>query len=71
MDKPQDSNKSMIASWSTSIIGPKFVESDQWFDTQKSHIDSLEIQLKSLVKALQTISSQRFGEFFIEYNLID
>ena len=35
---------------------------DEWFDSEKQRIDGLEVQLKALVKALQNVSVQRYGE---------
>lgn len=37
---------------------------DEWFDSEKQRIDGLEVQLKALVKALQNVSAQRYGEYF-------
>ncbi|TIB69750.1 Vps5-domain-containing protein [Wallemia mellicola] len=62
LDKAE--GKSVLASWGSSIIGPKFIESDEWFDSEKQRIDGLEVQLKALVKALQNVSAQRYGEYF-------
>jgi hypothetical protein len=38
------------------------VRYSQWFMKQKQFLDSLESQIKSLVKALETSSKQRLGE---------
>ncbi|TIB33911.1 hypothetical protein E3P86_02917 [Wallemia ichthyophaga] len=58
LDKAE--GKSVLASWSSSIIGPKFIESDEWFDIEKQRIEGLEVQLKALVKSLQFLSVQRY-----------
>ncbi|WRT67935.1 uncharacterized protein IL334_004909 [Kwoniella shivajii] len=39
--------------------GPKFIEQDDWFESRKSFLDSLENQLKSLSKSIETSSKQR------------
>ncbi|KAI0816961.1 Vps5-domain-containing protein [Trametes gibbosa] len=41
------------------IAGPRFHETDEWFDRQKSYLDSLETQLRGLVKAIETVAKQR------------
>ncbi|KAH9847575.1 Vps5 C terminal like-domain-containing protein [Lenzites betulinus] len=41
------------------ITGPRFHETDEWFDRQKSYLDSLETQLRGLVKAIETVAKQR------------
>ena len=33
----------------------------QWFDRQKAYLDSLETQLRGLVKAIDVVSKQRTG----------
>ncbi|TIA85146.1 hypothetical protein E3P99_04070 [Wallemia hederae] len=58
LDKAE--GKSVLASWGSSIMGPKYIENDEWFDVEKQRIDGLELQLKALVKALQTLSTQRY-----------
>ena len=34
----------------------------QWFDRKKAYLDSLETQLRGLVKAIDTVAKQRAGE---------
>ena len=34
----------------------------QWFDRQKAYLDSLETQLRGLVKAIDAVAKQRAGE---------
>lgn len=46
-----------LASWT----GPKYFEQDEWFDSRKIFLDSLETQLKGLVKSIDTTSKQRLG----------
>ncbi len=48
-----------MATIGQTITGPKFYETDEWFDKQKSYLDSLETQLRGLVKAIDSISKQR------------
>ena len=48
-----------MATIGQTIAGPKFYETDEWFDKQKSYLDSLELQLRGLVKAIDSISKQR------------
>ncbi len=45
--------------WSSNLGGPKFVESDEWFERQRAYLDSLESQLKHIVKAINTLAQQR------------
>ncbi|KIM90434.1 hypothetical protein PILCRDRAFT_59950 [Piloderma croceum F 1598] len=59
----------LMASIGQTITGPRFYETDEWFDRQKSYIDSLEAQLRGLVKAIELVAKQRselaaaMGEF--------
>ncbi|KAI5297540.1 hypothetical protein KEM56_004749, partial [Ascosphaera pollenicola] len=41
--------------------GGKFVEHDEWFHERKIYLDALESQLKSLLKAVDTVVTQRKG----------
>ncbi|KAG9122842.1 Vacuolar protein sorting-associated protein 5 [Ceratobasidium sp. 392] len=43
----------------SAITGPKFYETDEWFDTKRSYIDALESQLRGLAKAVETVSKHR------------
>ncbi|KAG8741717.1 Vacuolar protein sorting-associated protein 5 [Ceratobasidium sp. 414] len=43
----------------SSITGPKFYETDEWFDTKRSYIDALESQLRGLAKSVETVSKHR------------
>ncbi len=43
------------------ITGPRFYETDEWFDKQKTYLDSLELQLRGLVKSIDLVSKQRSG----------
>ncbi|KDR80722.1 hypothetical protein GALMADRAFT_241141, partial [Galerina marginata CBS 339.88] len=49
----------LIASIGQSITGPRFYETDEWFDRQKVYLDSLESQLRGLVKAIELVSKHR------------
>jgi len=48
-----------IASIGQSIAGPRFHETDEWFDRQKVYLDSLESQLRGLVKAIELVAKHR------------
>jgi sorting nexin-1/2 len=43
----------------------------QWFDRQKVYLDSLESQLKSLVKAIEMVAKQRQGKLNIHRRVLD
>ncbi|KZT09984.1 Vps5-domain-containing protein [Laetiporus sulphureus 93-53] len=59
----------LMASIGQSLAGPRFHETDevtllhrpslQWFDKQKAYLDSLELQLKGLVKAIDLVAKHR------------
>ncbi|KAL0953850.1 hypothetical protein HGRIS_005026 [Hohenbuehelia grisea] len=49
----------LMASIGHSIAGPRFYETDEWFDRQKSYLDTLESQLRGLVKAIEAVAKQR------------
>ncbi|KAF5361888.1 hypothetical protein D9756_002350 [Leucocoprinus leucothites] len=49
----------LIASIGQTFTGPRFHETDEWFDKQKIYLDSLESQLKGLVKAIELVAKQR------------
>ncbi|KAG6833009.1 hypothetical protein H0H87_012595 [Tephrocybe sp. NHM501043] len=57
----------VLASIGQSIAGPRFHETDEWFDRQRAYLDSLESQLRSLVKAIEAVARQQLavstGEF--------
>jgi len=59
----------LMASIGQTIAGPRFYETDDWFDRQKGYLDSLESQLRGLVKAIEFVARQRselaaaMGEF--------
>ncbi|TFL05234.1 Vps5 C terminal like-domain-containing protein [Pterulicium gracile] len=48
-----------ISSIGQSFTGPRFHETDDWFDRQKSYLDHLESQLRTLVKAIEFVARQR------------
>ncbi|KAL9933118.1 hypothetical protein V8E36_007836 [Tilletia maclaganii] len=58
--------------WSASLNGPKFHENDDWFDHQKAYLDSLEGQLKQVVKASSHLAVQRreLSHAVSEYSLM-
>ncbi|KAG6821426.1 hypothetical protein H0H93_010150 [Arthromyces matolae] len=49
----------VLASLGQSITGPRFYETDEWFEKQKFYLDSLESQLRGLVKAIEVVARQR------------
>ncbi|KAJ7043672.1 Vps5 C terminal like-domain-containing protein [Mycena alexandri] len=49
----------LMATIGQSLAGPRFYETDEWFDRQKAYLDSLEAQLRGLVKAIESVSKQR------------
>lgn len=73
-EHPQDgaNAKSLLSSWT----GPKFVEQDDWFDSRRTFLDSLESQLKALSKSIETASKTRLdlatgmGEFATSMSLL-
>jgi sorting nexin-1/2 len=58
-------SKGLLSGWT----GPKFVEQDDWFDSRRAFLDSLESQLRGLSKSLEAASKSRLdlatsiGEF--------
>ncbi|PPR08142.1 hypothetical protein CVT24_012356 [Panaeolus cyanescens] len=48
-----------MASIGQTITGPRFYETDEWFDRQKVYLDSLEAQLRGLAKAIETVAKHR------------
>ncbi|KIX01504.1 uncharacterized protein Z518_09230 [Rhinocladiella mackenziei CBS 650.93] len=56
-------NKGMLSSLGINVGGTsgKFVEHDDWFHDRKIYLDALENQLKSLMKAIDTVVTQRKG----------
>ncbi|KAJ9105808.1 hypothetical protein QFC19_003376 [Naganishia cerealis] len=51
--------KGLLASIGGSIGGPRFIERDDWFDEKKAFLDSLEGQMKGLIKSVETASKHR------------
>ncbi|KIP03006.1 hypothetical protein PHLGIDRAFT_111375 [Phlebiopsis gigantea 11061_1 CR5-6] len=49
----------LMATLGQTITGPRFYETDEWFDKQKGYLDSLELQLRGLVKSIDLVSKQR------------
>ncbi|KAG6854027.1 hypothetical protein C0991_011232 [Blastosporella zonata] len=49
----------VLASIGQSITGPRFHETDDWFERQRAYLDSLESQLRGLVKAIEAVARQR------------
>lgn len=54
-----------MATLRQSITGPRFYETDEWFDKQKGYLDSLELQLRGLVKSIDQVSKQRAGAMLL------
>ncbi|KAJ5171700.1 hypothetical protein N7492_004293 [Penicillium capsulatum] len=55
-------SKGMLSSFGISVGGgSKFVEHDDWFHDRKIYLDALENQLKALMKAMDTVVTQRKG----------
>ncbi|KAG0646836.1 Vacuolar sorting-associated vps5 [Hyphodiscus hymeniophilus] len=55
-------SKGMFSGLSISVGGgSKFVEQDEWFHERRVYLDALENQLKSLLKAMDVVVSQRKG----------
>ena len=50
-----------MATIGQTITGPRFYETDEWFDKQKSYLDLMESQLRGLVKAIEIVSRSRAG----------
>ncbi|KAL7415878.1 Vps5 C terminal like-domain-containing protein, partial [Mrakia frigida] len=51
--------KGYLASLTSTLSGPKYYERDEWFDQKKLVLDTLESQLKILVKSIELVSKQR------------
>ncbi|THH32468.1 hypothetical protein EUX98_g1726 [Antrodiella citrinella] len=49
----------LMATLGQTIAGPRFYETDEWFDKQKAYLDSLELQLRGLVKTIDNVSKHR------------
>ncbi|KAF7430895.1 Vacuolar protein sorting-associated protein 5 [Pleurotus ostreatus] len=49
----------IMASIGQAVAGPRFYETDEWFDRQKVYLDSLESQLRGLAKAIDAVAKQR------------
>ncbi|PBK99466.1 Vps5-domain-containing protein, partial [Armillaria gallica] len=49
----------LMATIGQSLTGPRFSETDEWFDKQKGYLDSLESQLRGLAKAIEAVAKQR------------
>ncbi|KAL1740865.1 Vps5 C terminal like-domain-containing protein, partial [Schizophyllum fasciatum] len=49
----------MLGSIGQALTGPRFHETDEWFDRKKVYMDGLENQLRGLVKAIELVSKQR------------
>ncbi|GAA5981972.1 hypothetical protein JCM10908_004688 [Rhodotorula pacifica] len=54
-------NKGLLASLSSSISGPKFVEFDDFFEQRRQQLDIFEVQLRSLVEKLASANKARSG----------
>ena len=56
-------NKGMLSSLGINVggSGGKFVEHDDWFHDRRIYLDALENQLRALLKAIDTVVTQRKG----------
>ncbi|EAU90507.2 protein transporter [Coprinopsis cinerea okayama7 len=52
-------NKGLIASIGQTLAGPRFHETDEWFEKKKSYLDSLESQLRGLAKSIEFVARHR------------
>ncbi|KAF8315352.1 Vps5-domain-containing protein [Clavulina sp. PMI_390] len=58
--RSRDSDRGgIMATIGNTITGPKFYETDEWFDKKKGYLDALESQLKGLAKAFEAVAKQR------------
>ncbi|KIK98175.1 hypothetical protein PAXRUDRAFT_134722 [Paxillus rubicundulus Ve08.2h10] len=51
----------LMASIGQTLTGPRFHETDEWFDKQRAYLDALESQLRGLVKSVDIVARQRAG----------
>ncbi|KAF8555974.1 Vps5-domain-containing protein [Imleria badia] len=49
----------LMASIGQTLAGPRFHETDEWFDKQRAYLDGLESQLRGLVKSIEIVAKQR------------
>ncbi|KAG8220989.1 Vps5 C terminal like-domain-containing protein [Butyriboletus roseoflavus] len=49
----------LMASIGQTLTGPRFHETDEWFDKQRAYLDGLESQLRGLVKSIEIVAKQR------------
>ncbi|KAF9223973.1 Vps5-domain-containing protein [Gyrodon lividus] len=49
----------LMASIGQTLTGPRFYETDEWFDKQRAYLDGLESQLRGLVKSIEVVARQR------------
>ncbi|CCM01808.1 uncharacterized protein FIBRA_03876 [Fibroporia radiculosa] len=49
----------LMATIGHSLAGPRYYETDEWFDRQKAYLDSLESQLRGLVKSIDLVAKHR------------
>ncbi|KAF8141549.1 Vps5 C terminal like-domain-containing protein [Boletus edulis] len=49
----------LMASIGQTLTGPRFHETDEWFDKQRVYLDGLESQLRGLVKSIEIVAKQR------------
>jgi sorting nexin-1/2 len=54
-ETPDKQGQGLLAGWT----GPKYTEQDDWFDSRKVFLDSLESQLKALSKSIEGASKAR------------
>ncbi|KAL4065858.1 Vps5 C terminal like-domain-containing protein [Scleroderma citrinum] len=49
----------LMASIGQTLTGPRFHETDEWFDKQRAYLDGLESQLRGLVKSIDIVAKHR------------
>ncbi|KAI6041276.1 Vps5 C terminal like-domain-containing protein, partial [Pisolithus marmoratus] len=49
----------LMASIGQTLTGPRFHETDEWFEKQRAYLDGLESQLRGLVKSIDIVAKQR------------
>ncbi|KAH7890823.1 Vps5 C terminal like-domain-containing protein [Phlebopus sp. FC_14] len=49
----------LMASIGQSLTGPRFYETDEWFEKQRAYLDGLESQLRGLVRSIEVVAKHR------------
>lgn len=58
-DSSSPASSGIISSIGQTLAGSRFYETDEYFDSKKTYLDSLEAQLRSLVKSIDQVSKHR------------